>query len=271
MTKRNRFVALAISSVLALGVLAGCGTGGNAGAGSTDNKTASQENAKPKLIMGTSADYKPFEYHDTSSGKDEIVGFDIDIAKYIADEVGFDLEIKDMDFNGLLPALQSGRVDFVMAGMSPDDERKKNADFSDVYFEAKNSIVAKKGSGLAKPEDLAGKKVGVQLGSIQETAAKEIAESNKGVEVVSLNKLGEIVQELKSGRIDAAIIEDVVAKGYMKTNPDLEMSLIEQDGSNGSAVAFPKGSANVDKFNQAIKKLQDSGELDKLIMKWFDQ
>ncbi|MFM1650640.1 transporter substrate-binding domain-containing protein [Brevibacillus sp. B_LB10_24] len=268
MNKRNRFVALAISSVLALGVLAGCGSGASTGASNADNN---QEHAKPKLIMGTSADYKPFEYHDTSSGKDEIVGFDVDIAKYIANEAGFDLEIKDMDFNGLLPALQSGRVDFVMAGMTPDEKRKKNADFSDVYFEAKNTIVAKKGSGLAKPEDLAGKKIGVQLGSIQEEAANTIAESAKGLQVVSLNKLGEIVQELKSGRIDAAIIEDVVAKGYMTTNPDLEMSPLPQDGSNGSAVAFPKGSANVDKFNQAIKKLQDSGELDKLIKKWFGE
>ncbi|MGO0061981.1 transporter substrate-binding domain-containing protein [Brevibacillus fluminis] len=274
MKKMNSFLTLALASALSITVLAGCGTGAQQGG---DNKQAASGTdsaaggAKPKMVMATSADYPPYEFHDTSSGKDEIVGFDIDIANYLAKEIGFELEVKDMDFNGLLPALQSKRVDFVMAGMTPKPERLENADFSDMYYDAKNTIVSKKGSNLKKTEDLAGKKVGVQLGSIQEGEAQELAKNIQGLEVKSLNKIPEIIQELKSNRIDAAIIEDTVAKGYTESNQDLEFNVIAQSTPAGSAVAFPKGSENVAKFNAAIKKLKDSGELDKLIKKWFEK
>ncbi|HEY9301321.1 MAG TPA: transporter substrate-binding domain-containing protein, partial [Phormidium sp.] len=116
-----------------------------------------------KFVMVTSADYPPYEFRDTASGSADIVGFDVDIANYIAKELGFQLEIKDTDFSGIIPAVQSGRADFAMAGMTPTAERKKNVDFSDIYYEAKNSIVARKGSNLTTPKSLAGKKVGVQL------------------------------------------------------------------------------------------------------------
>lgn len=267
MKKMKSFVTLAITSVLAVSVLAGCGT-------ATENKEQAGQGqaAAPakKLVMGTSADYPPYEFHDTSSGKDEIKGFDIDIANYIAKEVGFELEIKDSDFSGLIPALQSKRVDFVISGMTPTEERKKSVDFSDLYYEAKNTIVAPKGSNLKTPESLAGKKVGVQLGSIQENAAKDMQKTIQ-MEVVPLNKIGDMIQEIKSHRIDAAIIEDTVAKGYVTSNPDIEFNTIPDSGENGSAIAFPKGSEHVEEFNKAIKKLKDSGELDKLIKKWFEK
>lgn len=220
-----------------------------------------------KLVMATSADYPPYEFHDTSSGKDEIVGFDVDLAKHIANELNFEFEIKDMDFNGLIPSLQSGRADFVMAGMTPKPERLENADFSVIYFEAKNTIVSKKENNLTKPEDLVGKKVGVQLGSIQEGEAKEL----QGVEVVALNKIGEIVQEIKAGRIDAAIIEDAVAKGYVDANAELQFTTIPNNGPSGSAVAFPKGSKHVEDFNRVINEMKENGEMDKLVKKWFEK
>jgi ABC-type amino acid transport substrate-binding protein len=270
MKKMKSLFTLALSSVLAISVLAGCGTGNTGGEAGKQNE-AQAPAEKKKLVMATSADYPPYEFHDTSSGEDKIVGFDVDIANYIAKELGFEFEIVDSNFDGLIPALQSGRADFVMAGMTPTEERKKNVDFSVVYYDAKNTIVAKKESNLKKPEDLAGKKVGVQLGSIQEGDAKKMAETIKGLEIQPLNKIGEIIQEIKSGRIDAAIIEDTVAKGYVASNPELEFTTIPSEGPNGSAVAFPKGSKHVEEFNNVIKKMQESGELDKLIKKWFEK
>lgn len=262
MKKFKSMFAVAMTGVLAMTVMAGCGTSGeNNATGDAANKDA----AKPKMIMATSADYKPYEFHDTTSGKDEIKGFDIDIANYIAKDLGFELEVIDMDFTGLIPAMQAGRADFVMAGMTPKPERLKNADFSEIYFEAKNTIVAKTGSNFKSTDDLNGKKVGVQLGSIQEGEAKEM----KGIEVVSLGKIPEIVQEIKSGRIDAAIIEDVVAKGYVDNNKDLEFNVIPSSEVAGSAVAFPKGSKHVEDFNKVIKKMNENGELEKLANKWF--
>lgn len=263
MSKWKKLWKLSLTAVLTLGLMTGCGTG------DTDQQAGEGggEAAKGKLIMATSADYPPYESHSTASGADEIVGFDIDIAKYIANELGYALEIKDMNFDGLIPALQANRADFVMAGMTPKPERLKNADFSDIYYEAKNTIVTLKGSNLKTPADLNGKTVGVQLGSIQEGEAKEM----EGVNVKPLNKINEIIQELKSKRIDAAIIEDTVVKGYAKTNEDLEYHTIADAEAAGSAIAFPKGSPHVEEFNAVLKQMKENGELERLILKWFEQ
>ncbi len=242
-----------------------------AGYGRFDHAVAQQSGGnQEKLTMVTSADYPPYEFRDTATG-DEIIGFDIDIAKRIAEELNFELEIRDTDFNGIIPALQSRRADFAMAGMTPTEERKKNVDFSEIYYEAKNTIVSQTGSNLKKPEDLAGKKVGVQLGSIQEKEAGKIAEKVKGVTVKPLNKTSELIQEIKANRIDAAIIEDTIAKGFVASNPDLEFNTLPNpEEEAGSAIAFPKGSERVDDFNRVLKEMKASGELDKLVTKWFE-
>ena len=109
-----------------------------------DKVIAKAADAGRKLVMVTSADYPPYEFRNTATGNNKIIGFDVDIAKYITKELSYQLEIRDTDFNGIIPALQSKRADFAMAGMTPTAERKKNVDFSNIYYEAKNTIVAKK-------------------------------------------------------------------------------------------------------------------------------
>lgn len=270
--KKSSLFSVALSSLLAVAVLAGCGTGNQQGAGQqpAGQEPAGQAGEQKKLVMATSADFKPYEFHDLSSGKDEIVGFDVDIAKYIGKELGFEVEIVDMNFDGLVPALQAKRADFVMAGMTPTPEREKNVDFSIVYYDSKNSIVSKKDSGLTKPEQLAGKKVTVQTGSIQEGAAKELQKTLQGMEIISLNKTGEIVEEVKTGRVDAAILENTVAKGFIEANPELQFTTFEGDSKLNTAIAFPKGSPYVEDFNKVIKQMQENGEMEKLIKKWFE-
>lgn len=260
--KKNTLFSVSLTAVLAASVMVGCGTSQNQAGGNTGTA-----NNQKVLTMMTSADYPPYESHDTTGGSDQIVGFDIDIANYIAKDQGFQLKVVDSDFNGLIPALQAKRADFVMAGMSATPEREKSVDFSDTYYTAKNTIVEKKGLNMATPDDLKGKKVGVQLGSIQQEAATKMA----GVNVVPLNKTGDIIQEVKAGRVDAAIIEDTVARGFVANNPDLEYHTLPAGIENGSAVAFPKGSPLVAGFNQSLKKLKDSGQLDQLIKKWFSK
>ncbi len=259
--KFSWFFTLAIALVVAMNVLVTA-----CGGGSTDTAGGPQ-----KLVMGTSADYPPYEYRDTASGSNEIIGFDVDIANYITKQLNYTLEISDMDFNGLLPALQAKRVDFVMAGMTPTEERKQSVEFTDVYFEAKNTIIALKGSNLTKVENLVGKQVGVQLGSIQESEMKETAEKITGINLKPLNKIGDLIQEIKSKRIDAAIVEDTVAKGYLAANSDLEFNVIPSEGPSGSAIAFPKGSALVKPFNDVLKQMKDKGEIETLVKKWFDK
>lgn len=179
MTRKKIVVAFILSTVVALSIISG---------NTFIDKVIAQSN-RQKVVMVTSADYPPYEFRDTTKGN-EIIGFDVDIAKYITKELGLELQITDTDFNGLIPALQSKRADFAMAGMTPTAERKKNVDFSDSYYEAKNTIVSLKGSNLKTPENLTGKEIGVQLGSTQEKAAKEF----KNVKLKSLNKTAEIIQ-----------------------------------------------------------------------------
>jgi arginine/lysine/histidine transporter system substrate-binding protein len=259
----KKSLLLFIASILLIGLLSACGAGGEQKNGSGEQKKV--------LKMGTSADYAPFEYIDTAKGN-EIIGFDVDLAKMIAKELGYEVQIVDMDFSGLIPALQSGKVDFVLAGMTPTKERKKNVDFSDVYYVARNMIVSKKGSGIKTVEDWKGKTVGVQTGSIQEGEANKIAKT-VDIKIESRNRIPELIQEIQAGRFDVAIIEDTVAKGYLKnSNGKLEGHTIptsEQEA--GSAIAFPKGSKLRDEFNKVLQEKMKNGEVDKLIKKWFDQ
>ncbi|MDA1474924.1 transporter substrate-binding domain-containing protein [Bacillus changyiensis] len=221
---------------------------------------------KKTLVMGTSADYPPFESKDG----DKIVGFDVDLAKALAKKTGHDLEIKDMDFNGLITALKTNKVDIVLSGMTPTPDRKKQVDFSDVYYTAHNMIVTKKASGIKSLHDLKGKTIGVQLGSIQEEKAKELS-ADYDLNVENRNRISDLTEEIKAGRFDAAIIEDIVAQKYIDKNPELIGFNLpkEPDEKAGSAIAFKKNSELTEKFNKALQEMEKNGELEKLKKKWF--
>jgi polar amino acid transport system substrate-binding protein len=255
----KKSVMLLLAMMLMVGVLAACG--------STNKENAAGSNTKKVLTMGTSADYPPFESVDTVKSK-SIVGFDVDLAKAITSKLGYKMQIKDMDFSGLIQALKSGEVDFVLAGMTPTADRKKNVDFSDIYYTAQHMIVSKKNSGINKLQDLKGKTVGVQLGSIQEGKAQEINKTIP-INIVNRDRIPDLIEELKAGRIDAAIIEDTVAKGYFEKESDLKGFTIKDSSEAGSAIAFPKNSALTTKFNNELEKMKKDGELKKLIIKWF--
>ncbi|WP_214734176.1 transporter substrate-binding domain-containing protein [Exiguobacterium sp. s154] len=232
--------------------------------GACSQETEGEATGQKTLVMGTSADYFPYEFVDTANG-DAIVGFDIEIAETITERLGYELKIEDMDFGSLLGALNSGRVDFVMAGMTPTEERKENADFSDIYLSATNLIMTKDES-LQAIEDLSSKKIGVQTASIQENIAKEQAPD---AELVSLNKIPEIVQELNTGRIDAMVIEDTVAQKYLDQDDSFYTFALKEDGEKGSAAAFKIDDELRDQFNEELNKMMESGEIDELVKKWF--
>jgi arginine/lysine/histidine transporter system substrate-binding protein len=259
----KKIISLLMMSILIAGVLAACGSNEkDAGNGEESNN----KDAKV-LKMGTSADYPPFEYIDTAKGSD-IIGIDAEIAKAVTEKLGYELEIQDMDFGGLISALQNGQIDFAASAMSATDERKESVDFSDIYYTSKHIIVSKKGSGIQSVDDLKGKTIGAQLGSIQETKANELAETTD-FKVDSRNRIPELIQEIMAGRMDAAIIEDTVAEGYLRENKDIEGFTIE-DADGGYAIAFPKGSELTEEFNKTLKAMIDSGEIDTIIKKYFD-
>ncbi len=252
--------------VLVIGVLAACGSKDNnaSNAGSNNNTEDKQV-----LKVGTSADYAPFEYVDAAKGE-EIIGFDIDLIKLVGEKIGVDMQVQDMDFNSLVPALQAGKIDVVISGMTPNPEREKVVDFSDKYNETEQVIIVKKDSGIKKEADLAGKKIGVQTASIQENLGNEIAKK-VDVSVEGRTRIPEIIQDMMSKRLDAGILEGGVAKGYLKTNDQLEAFPVEEQPEDFKAIAVPKGSDLKDKINKALKELADEGKIQELEEKWLEK
>jgi polar amino acid transport system substrate-binding protein len=204
MKKWNLIGTLALGAML----LSACGDDASKQAG---NETAGSGDKKV-LEMATSADFPPFESRNTAG---EFEGFDIDLANYIADELGYELKINDMKFDGLIGALQSERIDMVLSGMSATEDRKKNVDFSIEYNQSGEMFITLKDSDIKTLEDLEGKKLGVQLGTIQEDGANKIKEETVDFEIKAVDSANVLIQELLSNRIDVAYMDKAVAEGFI--------------------------------------------------------
>ena len=258
----KKWSGILITLFLLMGVLAACGTGNK-----VDGNQSDSEESKT-LTVGTSADYPPFEYVDTAIS-DEIIGFDIDLVKMIAEELGYELVIEDMDFNGLIPALQAKSLDMVVAGMDGNnEERKEVIDFSDAYFTATNLVITMKKEGIKSADDLDGKKVGAQTASVQENGAKSLSEEY-GYTVESRDRVPDLFQEIKSKHLDAIVIADVVGNGYLEADDGLSSFELPEEHKLGLSMAFQKDSELTAEFNRVLKDLQDNGEVEELILKWF--
>ncbi|TYP58578.1 basic amino acid ABC transporter substrate-binding protein [Thermosediminibacter litoriperuensis] len=219
-----------------------------------------------KLVLGTSADYPPFEFHQVTGGKDEIVGFDIDLAKAIAKELGVELEIKDIAFESIIPAVLSKTVDLGIAGFTITEERKKSVNFSDPYLEGGQQIITYKGSGIRSKEDLKGKTIGVQLG----TTGEEIAKKIEGAKLKQFDKVDAAMLDLMNKRVEAVIIDFAVAQAYATNNPDkLELAAETLDDAAKAVVIRKEDGKLLDVVNKVIKDLKVSGEYDRLVKKWF--
>ncbi|NLY76498.1 MAG: transporter substrate-binding domain-containing protein [Tissierellia bacterium] len=267
----KKMISLLMIVVVLASLLVACGNGEKEGSQENNSKVESYTlegiKNKGKIILGTSADYPPFEFHKVIDGKDEIVGFDIEIAKYIADQLGVELEIKDMDFDKLLGGLSTGMLDIVIAGMNPDPEREKEANFTDIYYESAHSVLIHKENAdkIVKVEDLNGKSIGVQIGTTQEELAKTTIEN---ADVLSLSSNPDIVMNLKTKKIDCAIMEEPVAKSFAAANDDLMVveGISLSAGSEGVAIAVKKGNDQLtEKLNEILADAKAKG----LLEKWF--
>lgn len=223
----------------------------------------------PLLKLATSADAPPFEFHRTSEGKDEIMGFDIDLAHAIAKELGMSLQIYDGDFSSLIPMLHSGRADLAMASLSVTNERSKTVDFSKPYYTAQTVLLVLQGNNF-KEDEFGGKRIGVQLGSTHEQFAKILAKNHTGMEVISLNKLAALTEELQSNRIDGILLDKTPAEAYARLSNGRYSIVLLSEGRADYAIAFPKGSSLRTRVNQALDHLKRKGDIQRLIEKWFE-
>lgn len=218
---------------------------------------------KGELIVGLSADYAPYEFHAEIDGKDTIVGFDISIAQKIADDMGVKLHIEELGFDALLGALKTGKIDLIISGMAVTEERLKEVDFSDTYMTMKQRVIVRKGDvdKYKNTLDFEGVPVGVQKQTTQEALAQN---ELVGSIPTSLQKIPDVIMNLKNEKVDAAILEGPVAEAYVDRNPDLVFADVEfKDGDKDTAVAVPKNApVLLESINASIKEIKDEGLLE---------
>ena len=270
---RRSFMAAAAVSVAALAMTA-CGGSASSAASSVASSAASSEAASSaaaelttveagKLTMATNATFPPYEM-TTDSG--EIEGIDVDTAKAIAEKLGLELQIDDMDFDAALLSVQQGKADIVMAGVTVTDERKAVMDFSDSYATGIQSIIVPNDSEIATPDDLAGKKIGTQRGT---TGYIYCSDDFGEDSVVAYDSGLTAVQALNNGQVDAVVIDNAPAKEYVAANPGLKVldtSYAEED----YAIGMAKGSALEDAVNKALEELKADGTLQAIVDKYIN-
>lgn len=227
--------------------------------------TTKTNNDLPKLTIGTSADNPPFEF--LQEGK--IVGFDIELMEEVAKELKMQLDIKDMNFDGILGSLASGRIDAAIACISPSEERKKAVDFTDEYYHSTKSLVCLEGTSVKVENDLKDQTIGVQAGSVHELYANgDLKEKVASLQVKSLPRVPDLIQDLKTKRITCIMIGTKEAEALVSENPGLTSITLENTAS-GIAIALPKGSALTEKINAVLVTLKKNGVMDKLQNQWL--
>lgn len=238
-----------IMLVLVLGVL-GCGS------------KEEVEKEKQVVVIGTNAEYPPFEYLD--HGK--IVGIDPDIIAEISKKTGIEFKWQNIAFDALIPSLQMGKLDMVIACMTITEERSKSVNFSTPYLASPISIIInKKHLRIADMEDLEGKKYGVQLGTTQEAKAQSITDST----VISYPQPAAAVLDLLSDKLDAVLVDESVGVNFVRNNSKLE--IIGTFDGDHKAIAFSKDNVELlDTINEALEELLNDGTIDNILINYLD-
>lgn len=259
--------ALSVAGVLALG-LSACGGGGDDGG---DDAAAAGDLAlvnEGTLTVCSDVPYPPFEDFDESA-ESGFTGFDIDIVQAIADGLEVDLEVKDSSFDGLQSglSLNAGECDLAASAMTITEDRKKNLDFSDGYYDSLQSLLVPEGSDIAAIGDLAGKKVGVQQGTTGEAYTQENAAD---AEIIAFPSNAEMFQAIQAGQVDA-LLQDLPVNVDNANKSDGAFTIVEEyDTDETYGLAIKKGNtALVDAVNEQLTALRDSGEYDTLYDKYF--
>lgn len=230
----------------------------------SETETAELSTVEPgKLIMSTNAAFPPYEM-TTDSG--EFEGIDIETAQAIADKLGLELQIDDMDFDAALLAVQQGKSDMVMAGVTVTDERQNVMDFTDSYATGIQSIIVKEDSDIASVDDLAGKKIGTQRGT---TGYLYCSDDFGDENVVAYDNGLTAVQMLNNGQVDCVVIDNAPAKEFVAANPGLKLldtAYVEEN----YAIGVGKGNTELkDAINTALEELKADGTLQAIVDKYI--
>ena len=279
----KKVFALALTVLMVMPMFAGCGSSNTAktttaateAPATTAEATAAETTAAAtaaselktveagKLIMSTNAAFPPYEM-TTDSG--EFEGIDVETAQAIADKLGLELQIDDMDFDAALLAVQQGKSDMVMAGVTVTDERQNVMDFTDSYATGIQSIIVKEDSDIASVDDLAGKKIGTQRGT---TGYLYCSDDFGDENVVAYDNGLTAVQMLNNGQVDCVVIDNAPAKEFVAANPGLKLldtAYVEEN----YAIGIGKGNTELkDAINTALEELKADGTLQAIVDKYI--
>ena len=229
--------------------------------------------AKPELHMGTNANFPPYEYHEYVDDVDTIVGIDAEVAAAIADYLGYELVIDDMEFGAIITAVQTGKIDFGMAGMTVTEERLESINFSTTYATGIQVIIVKEGSAITSVDDLFAEGANTIIG-VQESTTGDLYCTwdieDKGLGTVERFKNGaDAVQALVTGKVDCVVIDNEPAKAFVATNEGLTI-LESAYAVEDYAIAIAKDNAELlEKVNEALKALTEDGTIPAIIEKYI--
>ena len=271
MKSLKKLLGLTLAAMMTMS-LVGCSSSGDNGESGEAADKLQQIKDSGVLKVGTSAEYSPYEFHKVVDGEDKIVGFDDFIVQEIAKDMGVKVEYTDMDFDGLLGALQADKVDIVLAGMTPNEERKKSVDFSEIYYTNSNVCIVAKGKedSIKSSDDLKKLKVGVQKGTTQ----ADYVTGDLGItNATQLKKIPDLMLELQNGKIDVIVTGKAVAQINVKNykNVAIVNTTVGDEVAETAAAAIKKSDDKVDNtaflksVNDTIATLEKEGKIDEFM------
>ena len=285
---KKKIVSVILCAAMATTVLAGCGSSNTASTDAAAEETtedveaeATKEEAEDAeaaeaatdaaevttvepgvLTMGTNATFPPYEYKDG----DDVVGIDAEIAQALADKLGLQLEIVDMDFDSLVASVQSGKIDMSLAGMTVTEERKQNVDFTDSYATGVQVIIVKEDSDIASADDLEGKLIGVQQGTTGHLyCSDDFGEDN----VIPYANGATAVQALLQGKVDCVVIDQEPAKAFVEANEGLKILETAYTTEDYAAAVSKDNPALTAALNKALQELKDDGTIQGILDKYI--
>ena len=258
------FKALAAGLVLTGLLVTVIGCGGQSGQGNNDS------GKKEKLVVGTEATFPPFEM--VKDG--QYTGIDMDIIRAIAEKQGYEVEIKNLGFDALIPAVESGNIDCAIAAITIEPDRAKVVDFSKPYFDAGLIIAVKKDTaGISTTKDLQGKRIAAQVGTTGADTCQKIKTEDPSTKVKIFESVGEAFMELQKGGVDAVVNDHPVTADYIKTSGKDNVKMVGEVFSADSqyGIAVKKGNSKLlNDINKGLEELKASGEYDQIYKKWLD-
>lgn len=247
----KKILLLVLVSVLSSVMLFGC--------------KKSETAAADTLVVGTNAEFPPFEYIEQGN----IVGFDVELMNEISKIIGKKVEFKNMAFDSLLIAMQTGKINCIISGMTATDERRQHVNFSEPYFVSKQAVIVPENSDIQKFEDLKGKKIGVVIGYTGDMVVTDMYKDTSAI--TRYEATGQAIMALTAGKVDATVLDMEPAKEYVANNEGikvLDTALAEEEYS----IALPKdNTALLEEINNALKTLKENGTYDKIYAKYFNK